>query len=154
MGGRAVGCFEDLSVATDLLQSIGESLGVAGEPYGRCVGEKLALAAYGELQETGEQGCQDGEYDGDEYHDDLQLPTTVSAPTPSSPTSTEPESAQEEVGDEDRGAYQDADQHRVADVEVGDVGHLVRYDALELVAVELFEEAAGDSNRGVLGVAA
>src|ERR671912_2274910 len=154
VGRRAVGHLEDFSVATDLLQSVGESLGVAGEPYGRSVGKELALAAYGELQETGEQGREDGEDDGDEDHDDLQLSATVSSPAPSSPSSTEPQAAQEEVGDQDRGADQDTDEHGIADVEVGDVRHLVRHDALELVAVELFEEATGDGDGGVLGVAA
>ena len=99
-------------------------------------------------------GREDGEDDGDEHHDELQLPATVSAPASSSPAAAEPEAAQEEVGDQDRRADQDADEHGVADVEVGDVGHLVRHDALELVAVELFEEAAGDGDGGVLGVAA
>ena len=131
-----------------------EALGVAGEPDGRGVGEELALAAYGELQETGEEGREDGEDDGDEHHDELQLVAAVSAPAPSSPAAAEPQAAQEEVGDQDRRADQDADEHGVADVEVGDVGHLVRHDALQLVAVELFEEAAGDGDGGVLGVAA
>ena len=63
------------------------------------------------------------------------------APPPPSPLRRPPHAeqarAQEEVGDEGDQADEDADQRREADVVVAHVGHLVRDDALQLVAVEL-----------------
>src|SRR5215211_193071 len=150
MSSSAICCLEDLAVAGDLLQRVGQSLGITGELDGGGVGEILALAGDGELEETGEDGSEDGEHDGDDDHYELYVPTASPAPASAA---TEPEAAQEEVGDQDRGADQDADQHRVADVEVADVGHLVRDDALELVPVELVQEAGGHGDGGVLRVA-
>src|SRR5215211_4866273 len=64
VGRRAVGDLEDLVVATDLLQGVCETLGVASKPDGRRISQELALAAYGELQESGEKRREDGEDDG------------------------------------------------------------------------------------------
>ena len=62
--------------------------------------------------------------------------------------------AQEEVGDQGDHADEDADQRREADVVVADVRHLVGDHALELLAVEALQQAAGDRDGGVLRVAA
>src|SRR3712207_3936634 len=75
----------------------------------------------------------------------------ISSPAPSA-ASAEPQAPQEKVGDEDRGAHQDADEHGVADVEVADVGHLVRDDPLQLVPVQLLEEPRGDGDGGVIRI--
>src|ERR687886_1279126 len=88
VGGRAVGGLENLPIAADLLQGVGEALGVAGELNGAGVGEVLALAGDGELEETGEERGQDGEHDGDEEHDELELSSTL-APSPTA--AAEPE---------------------------------------------------------------
>src|SRR5215218_1485504 len=151
MRSSAVGRLEHLAIAGDLLQCVGQSLGITGELDGGRVGEILALAGDGELEETGEDGGEDGEHDGDDDHYELYVPTAFPAPAAAA---AEPEAAQEEVGDQDRGADQDADEHGVADVEVGDVGHLVRYDALKLVAVELLQKSLRDGDGGVLGISA
>ena len=62
--------------------------------------------------------------------------------------------AQEEVGEQRDAADQHADEQREADVVVADVRQLVADDALELLAVELLQEAGGDRDRCVLRVAA
>ena len=51
------------------------------------------------------------------------------------------------------GADQDRDHQGEPDVEVADVRELVADDPLELLAVELLQEAGGDGDRGVLRVA-
>ena len=73
---------------------------------------------------------------------------------PPPPAEAEELRAQEEVADERDRAHEDADQRGEADVVVAHVRHLVRDHALELVAVHHREQAAGDRDRGVLGVAA
>ena len=60
--------------------------------------------------------------------------------------------AQEPVGEERDRADQDADEQREADVEVADVAHLVADDALELLPVELLEQAGRDGHAGVLRI--
>src|SRR5918997_3331337 len=146
--GRPVGRLKDLAVAGYLLQGVGQSFRVAGELDGGGVGEVLALAGDRELYQPREDRGQDGEQDGDDEHDDLRLPPALSA------SAAEPEAAQEEVGDQDRGADEDANEHRVADVEVADVGHLVRDDALQLVPIQLLQKSRGNGDGGVLRVAA
>ena len=61
---------------------------------------------------------------------------------------------QEEVGEDRDRPDQHADDQREADVEVADVRQLVGDDALELLAVELLEQAGRDRDRRVLRVAA
>src|SRR5215210_1827040 len=89
VSGGPVGDFEDLAIAGDLLQGVGEALGVAGELYGGGVREILALAAYGELKEPGEVRSQDREHYGDGYHDELCLTT----PLPPAAATSEPQSS-------------------------------------------------------------
>src|SRR3712207_1594213 len=151
VGGGAVGDLQDLSVAADLLQRVGEAFRVAGELDGGRVGEVLALARDGELEEPCEERGQDGQHNGYKHHDQLYVAASL-APSPT--TAAEPEPTQEEVGDENRRAHEDPDEHRVADVVVAYVGHLVRDDALQLVPVELLQEARGDGDGGVLGIPA
>ena len=60
---------------------------------------------------------------------------------------------QEEVGEQRDRPDEDADDQREPDVEVADVGQLVAHDALELLPVELLEQAGRDRDRCVLRVA-
>ena len=62
--------------------------------------------------------------------------------------------AQEEVGQDRDRADHDADDQREPDVEVAHVRQLVADDALELLAIELLEEAGRDRDRRVLRIAA
>jgi hypothetical protein len=63
--GGPVGGFQDFAILGDLLQGVGESLGVAGELDGGGVGEVLPLPADGELQQPGEERSENGERGGD-----------------------------------------------------------------------------------------
>ena len=74
--------------------------------------------------------------------------------SPTAPPAAPEREAQEEVGQERDRADQHADDQREPDVEVADVRQLVADDALELLAVELLEQAGRDRDRGVLRVAA
>ena len=60
--------------------------------------------------------------------------------------------SQEPVGQQRDGSDQHADEEREADVEVADVAHLVPDDALELLAIELVEQAARDRHARVLRI--
>ena len=62
--------------------------------------------------------------------------------------------AQEPVGEQRDRADQDPDEQREPDVEVADVAHLVADDALQLLPVELLEQAGRDRHAGVLRIAA
>ena len=62
--------------------------------------------------------------------------------------------AQEEVGEQrDHPDHRDGERHH-EDVVVADVAELVREHAFELDAVHLLEQARGDRDRRVLGIAA
>ncbi len=85
VGRGPVGYFEDFGVAGDLLQGVGEAPGVAGELYSGGVGEVLALAGDGELQEPGEERGEYGEHEGDDDHDDLGLAAALPSAAGSEP---------------------------------------------------------------------
>ena len=57
------------------------------------------------------------------------------------------------LGHHHDGADEEGHEQRVPRVEVGDVRELVGDDALELLAIELVQESAGDRDRRVGGVA-
>ena len=60
--------------------------------------------------------------------------------------------SQEPVGQQRNGSHQHANEERETDVEVADVAHLVPDDALELLSVELVEQAGGHRHARVFRV--
>ena len=78
-------------------------------------------------------------------------PTAVAVPRPA--RAAPEREAQEEVGEQGDRADHHADDEREPDVEVAHVRQLVADDALELLAVELLEQAGRDRDRGVRRVA-
>ena len=149
---RAVGDLEDLLVAGDLRERLLEAVRVAGQLDRRRVGEVLALAADRQLDEPRDDRGEDREDDREEEHDHHQSPTAL-VPI-AAPATTAPErEAQEEVGHQGDRADEHGDEQGEPDVEVADVGELVADDALELLAIELLEQARRDRDRCVLRVA-
>ena len=126
-------------------------------PYGlrvsstrRRVGEVLALAADRELDEPGDDRGEDRQDDRDDEDDRLEPAAAAVAVARATAAAAPEREAQEEVGQERDRRRPDADDQREPDVEVADVRQLVADDALELLAVELLEEAGRDRDRGVL----
>ena len=147
----------------ELLERRDEPGRVAGDPDGGRVGEVLAVAAHGRLDgprgERREQLEQPGETSSrprDTSHiasagDDAR---SMSSPPIDGCWAISRISLEEHVGQDHDGADQQRDDQPVPRVEVGDVGELVGDDALELLAVELLQQAAGDRDRPVRRVAA
>ena len=151
----AVGDLEDLLVGADLGQRPLEAVGVAGQLDGRRIGEVLALAADRELDEAADDRGQDRQHDGDDRDDRRRrrCHRCRGSTTPTRQPAPERE-AQEEVGEDGDRADHHPDDEREPDVEVPDVRQLVGDDALELLAIELLEEAGRDRDRRVRGIAA
>ena len=145
----------------ELHERRGQARRVPGERHGRRVGEVLAVAGHGrldrprgerreQLERTRERERHDRE--GDPHRDaDEQLAQGIGVERRM--LDHLEDRLEEHVGqDHDRADHQ-RHQQAVARVEVRHVGHLVGDDALELLAVELLEETAGDGDRGVGRVA-
>jgi len=71
LGGGPAGDLEDLRIAGDLGQGVGQAEGVAGQLDGGGVGEVLPLAAHGHLDDAGQQRGDDRKQQGDEDQDGL-----------------------------------------------------------------------------------
>ena len=128
---------------------------VPGQLDARRVGEVLALAADRQLDEPGEDRARGWparsrprrrRSAARHRRCSESLRATAGAAAPE----REP---QEEVGQERDRPDQHADHQREPDVEVPDVRQLVGHDALELLAIELLEQARRDRDRRVLRVA-
>ena len=105
------------------------------------VSQVLTLAADGELDQAGEDRREDGQDDGEVKDDQLEGSPTGVVVVVRAPAAAEPERvAQEEAGQQGDAADQHADQQREPDVVVAHVRHLMAEDALELLAVELFQQ--------------
>ena len=125
-------------VAGDFFEGAADAVGVAGELDGGGVGQKFALAGDCGLDETTEGG------------DDAAGVLAVARRGDAGPAERREDAAADETEDEDA-----EDERREAQVEahvaVEDVAELVGDDALEFVACEFFEGAAGDGDDGIGG---
>ena len=142
-------------VAGDFFEGAADAVGVAGELDGGGVGQKFALAGDGGLDETTEkiadvaddQKAEAGGADGDENAAGV---LAVARGGDAGAAERREDAAADETEDEDA-----EDERREAQVEahvaVEDVAELVGDDALEFVACEFFEGAAGDGDDGIGG---
>src|SRR3989338_4606276 len=127
--GRVVGAAHRLRVRAYFAQSICQALRVAGQERAGGIGQKLALARYGELHEGRDNGREHDERHGDNGQHRVALAVAV-APSPA-----EEGRAQKEVG---RQRYKPHKHHGNGGhqhVAVADVAQLVRQDALQLGAL-------------------
>ena len=80
-------------------------------------------------------------------------PESEDSRLPRLPAPPQNREAQEEVGEQGDRAHEHPDHQREPDVEVANVAQLVGHDALELLAVQLLQQAGGDGHRCVPGIA-
>ncbi|HQF39720.1 MAG TPA: hypothetical protein PK322_11430 [Opitutaceae bacterium] len=144
-------------VGTDLLERAADAGRVAGELHGGGVGQALALAGDGGLDEAAEEVADvadDQEREAQAEQQGDEATAGILAAAGAAPGIGEAERVEQTAPD--HGEHQDAVEHAdEADVEphvaVEDVAELVGDDTLELVAREFFETAAGDGDGGVAG---
>ena len=144
LGVPAVGQARPTGQAADLLQRAGQPCGLAGELHRRRIGKRFARAADPGLDHPCEEHADVANHDGHQRRrEDRQRP----APAPAA-------AAQVQHLPPDQPQHQDAEQQShqpdvQAHVAVEDVAELVGDDALQLVAVEPVERAAGHRDRGI-----
>src|SRR3989344_3644545 len=123
--GRVVGAAHRLGVRADFSQRIGQALRVAGQERAGGIGQKLALARYGELHEGRDNGREHDERHGDNGQHRVALAVAV-APSPA-----EEGRAQKEVGRQRYKPHQHHGNGGHQHVAVAGWAQLVRQDALQ-----------------------
>ena len=132
----------------DFFQGGREALGVTGELRAAGVGEILAFAGAGEVEQLRHDGAEDGEEQTDDQDDYLKLVAVLAAARigAAAATTAEPQGAADDFGEDNDGPEHDGGERHELHVAVLEVAHLVGDDALEFVAVEAIHQAGGDGD--------
>ncbi len=139
-------------IAADLAQGAPDAAGIAGELDGRGVGEKLALARNGSLDDAAEEVADvtDDQHRQAEGENDDHAAAAL-APHADAALAKAAQDAAADQADDQNAEDDGGELHIQAHVAVEDVAELMGDYPLQFVAGKLLHRAAGDSDHGVAG---